>query len=176
MLAWARCHTWRGLDTDAPTRRRPRRRAKEPASVPVVSNGVRLPRWRRSIRAAPDQTSQARLTNEALRNGIQGTVVLEAIVTGDGWPSQIRVVWTAAASMRKPWRQLPNGDLSLAVWRARRSMCSSRSWSTSEFGESCEALQRPVYTNLGFHGAVSARRLIVFNILRLMTKPTGSIR
>jgi protein TonB len=31
-------------------------------------------------------------TNEALRNGIQGTVVLEAIVTGDGWPSQIRVV------------------------------------------------------------------------------------
>jgi len=92
MLAWARCHTWRGLDTDAPTRRRPRRRAKEPASVPVVSNGVRLPRWRRSIRAAPDQTSQARLTNEALRNGIQGTAVLEAIVTGDGWPSQIRVV------------------------------------------------------------------------------------
>ena len=92
MLAWARCHTWRGLDTDAPTRRRPRRRAKEPASVPVVSNGVRLPRWRRSIRSAPDQTSQARLTNEALRNGIQGTVVLEAIVTGDGWPSQIRVV------------------------------------------------------------------------------------
>jgi hypothetical protein len=30
--------------------------------------------------------------------------------------------------------------------------------------------------NCGFHGAASARRLIVFNILRLITKPTGSSR
>ena len=33
-----------------------------------------------------------RYTAEALRNKIQGTVVLEAVVTGDGCPSQIRVV------------------------------------------------------------------------------------
>jgi protein TonB len=33
-----------------------------------------------------------RYTNEALRNGIQGTVVLEVIVASDGCPSQIRVV------------------------------------------------------------------------------------
>ena len=32
------------------------------------------------------------------------------------------------------------------------------------------------HANCGFHGAASARRLIVFNILRLITKPTGSIR
>jgi TonB family protein len=33
-----------------------------------------------------------RYTNEALRNGIQGTVVLEVIVASDGCPSHIRVV------------------------------------------------------------------------------------
>jgi TonB family protein len=33
-----------------------------------------------------------RYTNEALRNGIQGTVVLEVIVASDGCPSRIRVV------------------------------------------------------------------------------------
>jgi protein TonB len=31
-------------------------------------------------------------TSEALRNNIQGTVVMEAVVTSDGRPSQIRVV------------------------------------------------------------------------------------
>ena len=35
---------------------------------------------------------RARYTLEAVRNKIQGTVVLEAIVTADGCPSQIRVV------------------------------------------------------------------------------------
>jgi hypothetical protein len=33
-----------------------------------------------------------------------------------------------------------------------------------------------IHANRGFHGVASARRLIVFNILRLITKPTGSIR
>ena len=37
-------------------------------------------------------------------------------------------------------------------------------------------LRGMVHANRGFHGAASARRLIVFNILRLMTNPTGSIR
>jgi periplasmic protein TonB len=35
---------------------------------------------------------KAKYTREALLNGIQGTVVLEAIVTGDGCTSQIRIV------------------------------------------------------------------------------------
>ena len=36
--------------------------------------------------------------------------------------------------------------------------------------------QSSTHANRGFHGAASASRLIVFNILRLITKPTGSIR
>ena len=80
-------------------------------------------------------------TSEALVKRIQGTVVLEVIVTGDGCVSQIRVV-----------RSLDAGGLdeeavaAVAQWRfepgrlgPRRSMCSSRSCSTSLFAESCEA-------------------------------------
>ena len=51
-----------------------------------------LPRWRDSIGAAPDQRSQAQLHEEALLQRIQGTVVLEVIVTADGCASQIRIV------------------------------------------------------------------------------------
>ena len=41
--------------------------------------------------------------------------------------------------MKKPWRPLPSGGSSLDVLGPRRSMCSSRSCSTSLFAESCEA-------------------------------------
>ena len=78
--------------------------------------------------------------------------MLEVIVTSDGCASQILVVdlWTAAASMKQQWRPLPNGDSSPDVLRALRSMCSSRSCSTSRFAESCEACH-----NQGAPGALS---------------------
>ena len=78
-----------------------------------------------------------RYTSEAVVKRIQGTVVLEVIVTGDGCASQIRIV-----------RSLDRGGLdeeavtAVAQWRfepgrlaGRRSMCSSRSCSTSLFAE-----------------------------------------
>ena len=77
-------------------------------------------------------------TSEALANSIQGTVVLEVIVTAtDARRKSVSSVrWTPEASMKKPWRPLPNGGSSPDVLGARRSTCSSRSCSTSLFAES----------------------------------------
>jgi protein TonB len=49
-----------------------------------VGGGVSAPRLIKEVRP--------KYTTEALRNHIQGTVVLEAIISGDGCPSHIRVV------------------------------------------------------------------------------------
>ena len=77
--------------------------------------------------------TKPKYTSDALRNGIQGTVVLETIVTADGCASEIRIV-----------RSLDAGGLdqealaAVAQWRfepgrlePRRSTCSSRSRSIS---------------------------------------------
>jgi hypothetical protein len=91
------------------------------------------------------QEVKPRYTSEALLKRIQGTVVLEVVVTADGCASQIRIVRSldAGASMKRPWRLLPNGGSSLDVWGPRRSTCSSGSSSTSLFAERCDASGRP---------------------------------
>ena len=59
---------------------------------PAAALEVASPARRVSIRTAFDQRDQAQYTSDALRNGIQGTVVLETIVTADGCASEIRIV------------------------------------------------------------------------------------
>ena len=78
--------------------------------------------------------TKPKYTSEALRNGIQGTVVLETIVTADGCASRNAdrpVRWTQAVSIKKPSRPSPSGGSSLDGLEPRRSTCSSRSRSTS---------------------------------------------
>ena len=90
---------------------------------------VSAPRLRKEVKP--------RYTKEALLNGIQGSVVLEVLVTDDGCASQIRIVQSldAGGSIRKPWPLLPNGGSNLDVLGPCRSPCSSRSCSTSPFAE-----------------------------------------
>ena len=62
-----------------------------PGSGGGTGGGV-FPPWRRGIRAAAGQGSQAEVPSEALQNGIQGTVVLEVIVAANGYASHVRIV------------------------------------------------------------------------------------
>ena len=68
-------------------------------------------------------------TSEAMTSKIQGTVLLEAVVTRDGCASRSvsSVRSTPGASIGRPWRPSPNGGSSLDVSGPRRSMSSSRS-------------------------------------------------
>ena len=101
----------------------------------------RLPRRRGSLRTATDQGSQTRSTRaKRSSNKVQGTVLLEAIVTA----RRMRVAdpcrpfaGRQGASIKKPWRPLPNGGSSLGALGPRRSTCSSRSTSASGFADGC---------------------------------------
>ena len=98
----------------------------------------RLPPGRGRIRTAPDQGGQAQVHErgddpEDSRHGPAGSHRHCATDARRRSVSSDRS--TPGASIRKPWRPLPNGGSSLDVLGPRRSMCSSRSTSASGFAE-----------------------------------------
>ena len=101
------------------------------------NRGRRVPPWRRGIRAAAGQGSQAEVHGEAIQNEFKAPWCWKSSSppTDARRTSASSARWTAAASMRKPWRPWPNGGSSLDVLPALQSMCSSQSWSTSRFAE-----------------------------------------
>ena len=76
-------------------------------------------------------------TSEALANRFKARLCWKSSspATDARRKSVSSVRWTPGASMKKPWRPLPNGGSSLDVLGPRRSTCSSRSSSTSRFAE-----------------------------------------